>query len=263
MEKRAVKGFARYAAALLACAAVAVGCSRGESGLTVGYDDFVRLGGITYEANYPEAGGSIAENVDRSRAYARTRVRFQDEAAPARPGGRYRDGDAGQLEPGTPVYRLRGYDPRFRLAARSGDGWSVYEVSRNPKAATGEDLMDVRGKAVRVDLYETKRFSKAPRGPRFMADTIRKGSVEDPEEVEALVGSLLRADVERFPGMFTGDDYIVVRLRDGTASAGAYDPASGRLSTTVGGETQGIVVPAGPREHLDVLSRNASAKTGG
>ena len=94
--------------ALLACAALMTsGCSRGEQGLVLGYDDFVCLDGIAYEAVRLQASVDTTGRVDRSSAYARTEVQMQGGDAP-RPGGRFRDGDAGQLEPGTPLYRLEG-----------------------------------------------------------------------------------------------------------------------------------------------------------
>jgi hypothetical protein len=104
-----------------------IGCSRGEQGLVLGYDDFVCLDGIAYEAVRLQAGVDTAGRVDRSSAYARTEVQMQGGDAP-RPGGRFRDGDAGQLEPGTPLYRLEGRDPGSRLAARLDGRWHVYDA---------------------------------------------------------------------------------------------------------------------------------------
>ena len=114
--------------ALLACAALTIGCSRGEPGLVAGYGDFVCLDGIAYESVRLEPDGDTAKRVDRSSAYARTKVMLQREGDAARPGGRFRDGDAGQLEPGTPLYRLEGRDPGSRLAARLDGRWHVYDA---------------------------------------------------------------------------------------------------------------------------------------
>ena len=115
-------------ATLLVCAALAVGCSRGEQGIVGGYGDFVCLDGIAYESIRLQAGGDTAGRVDLTSAYARTKVMLQREGDAARPGGRFRDGDAGQLEPGTPLYRLEGHDPDSRLAARIDGGWQVYDA---------------------------------------------------------------------------------------------------------------------------------------
>ena len=72
---------------LLACAALmTIGCSRGETGLMLGYGDFVCLDGTAYEAIQPHAGGDTAGRVDPSSAYARTEVQMQGSDAP-RPGG--------------------------------------------------------------------------------------------------------------------------------------------------------------------------------
>ena len=73
--------------ALLACAALMTsGCSRGEQGLVLGYDDFVCLDGIAYEAVRLQASVDTAGRVDRSSAYARTEGQMQGGDAP-RPGG--------------------------------------------------------------------------------------------------------------------------------------------------------------------------------
>ncbi len=63
-----------------------------------------------------------------------------------------RDGDASFLPVGTPLRALRGYRTDFRIAARTPDGWRLYEVEDVPDARTGEDLLDLRGKVARVDL---------------------------------------------------------------------------------------------------------------
>ena len=113
---------------LLACAALmTMGCSRGEQGIVGGYGDFVCLDGIAYEAVRLQESGDTAGRVDRSSVYARTEVQMQGSDAP-RPGGRFRDGDAGQLEPDTPLYRLEGHDPGSRLAARLDGRWHVYDA---------------------------------------------------------------------------------------------------------------------------------------
>ena len=126
-KKGYVKPVVARGVALLACVVLAVGCSRGEQGLVLGYGDFVCLDGITYEAIQLQAGGDTAEQVDRSSAYARTEVKLQGGDDP-RPEERSVDVVAGQLEPGTPLYRLEGNDPDSRLAARIDGGWQVYDA---------------------------------------------------------------------------------------------------------------------------------------
>ena len=126
-KKGYVKPVVARGVALLACVVLAVGCSRGEQGLVLGYGDFVCLDGITYEAIRLQAGGDTAEQVDRSSAYARTEVKLQGGDDP-RPEERSVDVVAGQLEPGTPLYRLEGNDPDSRLAARINGGWQVYDA---------------------------------------------------------------------------------------------------------------------------------------
>ena len=114
--------------ALLACAALmTIGCSRGETGLMLGYDDFVCLDGTAYEAIQLQAGGDTAGRVDPSSAYARTEVQMQGSDAP-RPGGRFRDGDAGRRERGTPVSPLEAHAPGSPLPPRLDGRWHVYDA---------------------------------------------------------------------------------------------------------------------------------------
>ena len=55
--------------------------------------------------------------------YAETRCRLSDVVTD--PDYRSRDGDAGFLDPGTKIYELKGFDPSFRLVARSSGEMSV------------------------------------------------------------------------------------------------------------------------------------------
>lgn len=67
-------------------------------------------------------------------------------------GYRYQDGDATYLNPGTPVYEVKGYAPRFRLGTLMGDAVTPFEADTNPLAKTGEDLLDIRGKVTAIDV---------------------------------------------------------------------------------------------------------------
>ena len=53
---------------------------------------------------------------------------------------RYQDGDSTHLNPGTPVYAVKGYSPEFRLGTLEGGGAALYEADTNPSARTGGDL---------------------------------------------------------------------------------------------------------------------------
>ena len=86
----------------------------------------MRLNGIVYSG----AGNIDSTAVDLSSVFGRTRVKLQDGLV-TRPGGRRKDGDAGQLAPGTTLYPLKGRDPGLRLAARFDGRWTLYKAERN------------------------------------------------------------------------------------------------------------------------------------
>ena len=62
------------------------------------------------------------------------------------------------LEPGTPVYALSAYAPGFRLAVKEGQGVVFYQVSRNPRARRGTDVLDIRREG-RMYRYPSSRRS--------------------------------------------------------------------------------------------------------
>ncbi|MFS0724218.1 hypothetical protein [Paenibacillus sp. 1P07SE] len=63
-----------------------------------------------------------------------------------------RNGDAAFLQLGTEVYEMKGYRPEFRVIANN----KMYEVDRNPEAATIGELWDIEGKVKRVSLSQGK-----------------------------------------------------------------------------------------------------------
>ncbi len=73
---------------------------------------------------------------------------------------RYQDGDATFLNPGTPVYEVKGYSPKFRLATLEQGRPTLYEADTNPFAKTGEDLLDIRGKVAAIDILEDDNENK-------------------------------------------------------------------------------------------------------
>jgi hypothetical protein len=55
------------------------------------------------------------------------------------------DGDAAYLEAGSPLYRVDGYRPTFRLGARQDGRLVLFEADTNPRARVGRDLLDLEG----------------------------------------------------------------------------------------------------------------------
>ena len=64
----------------------------------------------------------------------------------------YQDGDATFLNPGTPVYAVKGYSPEFRLGTLEDGRPTLYEADTNPFAKIGGDLLDIRGKVTAIDI---------------------------------------------------------------------------------------------------------------
>ena len=133
------------------------------------------------------------------------------------------------LPVGTPVYAVRGYPTSFRLAARSNGTLAVYEPWYVPTAGVGADLLGgIQGRVRRIGVYS----SREPLRPL--------GSIEDPQQVEELVGLVLRAPaVEQDPATGPHDDehYVVsFHLRDGTAVSRLFNARTGFLAG-------GVVVP--------------------
>jgi hypothetical protein len=132
-----------------------------------------------------------------------------------------KDGDAAFLAVGTPVYAVNGYAQTFRLAARWAGRLTFYDVSENPRAKTGADLLDIGGKVstIGIDVDEGQ-------GTKEVA------AISDAREVERLVALILAAPVAQPSLAPTGTRYfLALRLRDGTSLTRAYLPDTGLFSS--------------------------------
>ena len=137
-----------------------------------------------------------------------------------------KDGDAAYLDAGTPVYRVVGYQPTFRLAAKRGNDYYTYEVAENPRARTGADLLDIAGKVTSIGVHDDQDVAHrgySPQDPRG-----ESGAITDAARVRELVGMVLAAPVYAEQGS-SGESmrYVVVfHLSDGTSSIrGLYSTA--------------------------------------
>lgn len=108
--------------------------------------DFVRLNGIQYVAQSTGVGqiGRTPREGDLGPVFARVRARLYD--GPTDGAWRRKNGDAAFLKAGTPLYRVKGYDPAFWLAACREGRLMLYEADTNPRAKVGGDLLDIAGK---------------------------------------------------------------------------------------------------------------------
>jgi hypothetical protein len=187
------------------------------------YVNFVKLNGITYTADRPLVGRTLGEG-DLGPVQATVRCSLRDKMDPKR--GEPQDGDGAYLDAGSPLYQVRGYRPRFRLAARQDGRLVVFEADTNPRARVGRDLLDLEGKVRRISVN-----SRAD-------GTTELGVISDSEQVAGMVGMLLAGPVDQRtqPAGEQPAWLLAFHLLDGTATVRAYDSAERRVQ-------RGILVP--------------------
>ncbi len=183
--------------------------------------DTVKFGGITYLATDDGVGRPLKEE-DLGPKFAQVQHKLQDNVNDL--AYETKNGDAGFLEPGTPVYEVRGYDPSFRLAAYDAYGGktlTLYEVMVNPKAEEASDYLDIEGKVRYIGVN----------GPRSASTEL--ASIRNPKKVRSLVGMIMKAPLQAEPGSF-GDEnakvyFLAFHLEDGTASVQTYYADEGKM----------------------------------
>ncbi|HEX5440111.1 MAG TPA: hypothetical protein VFW76_04460, partial [Ktedonobacterales bacterium] len=136
------------------------------------------------------------------------------------------DGAAAYIATGSPVYRVNGYAPTFRLAADRGGRYMLYEADTNPHAKTGADLLDIGDKVRSITVMDDSGTTQ-----RTVA------TMSDPQKVTALVALLLAAPVDQTHETSDGPQYFLTfALTDGTQVVRAYFPASHDVE-------RGVIVP--------------------
>lgn len=187
--------------------------------------DFVKLDGITYTNTNPRTATLSDQHLGPQ--IATVCQSYLTRVA----GGESRDGDAAYLEEGTPIYRVNGYDQRFRIAARR-DGQIVwFEADTNPAAKVGRDL---------IDLSQVQTQSIAINDSRDV--TIAR--IDDRPTIERLIELLHQAPVQLSTRAQNGQMYwLKFQLADGTSVNRAFFVDYGEFS-------RGIQVP---QEFTDVI----------
>jgi hypothetical protein len=148
-------------------------------------------------------------------------------------GYRPKDGDAGFLNPGTPLYGVSGYKASFRLAAWEDGRLTLFEADSNPAARIGGDLLDISAKVQYIGINSQQD------GLTELA------AVRDRVVVDALVGTVLNAPVNQQLTDHSGASYFTAfHLNDGTTVVRAYWPNTGELS-------RGIVLPQEFRQTIE------------
>jgi hypothetical protein len=186
------------------------------------YVNFVKLNGITYTADGPVVGRTPGDS-DLGPVHARVRCSLREKMDPT--GGEPQDGDAAYREAGSPLYRVRGYRPTFRLAARQDGRLVLFEPT--PTRAPGS-----------VGICSTWRArsagSASTAGPTAGANWARSPT---PSRWRPWSGCFMAA--RWISAAATSEQHVrlvAFHLRDGTATVRTYDPAERRVE-------RGILVP--------------------
>ncbi|HEX6938319.1 MAG TPA: hypothetical protein VF158_02830 [Longimicrobiales bacterium] len=180
--------------------------------------DFMQVDGIIY-IGIDLTDGRALRDEDLGEPYDTIAFRLYENVND--PEYEVNDGDAAFLEPGTPIHRVVGYAPEFRLAAKTASGIYLYEADTNPAATLGSDLLDLDGAVDSIGVYSTGM-------PMYQL-----GMIEDGATVENLVGMVLDAGV--FPPEPVGGDeyFIAFYLKDGTTTVRPYWPDADRLGASL------------------------------
>ena len=227
----------RFRIGLVVAALLAAGCGP-ISGLThIDYVDFIRAGGLDYTAVW----GPGRTLTDADLGPVQFHVRTMLSGAGKGPSYQPVDGDAAFVPSGQPVYAVQGYATRFRLAARHDRRLVLYEVSDNPRARTGRDLLDIGGKVSTIALTS-----------KTDGRTVL-GRIGEATQVATLVNLVLDAPVDgQRHGELAG--FVSFELRDGTATTQAYFRDVPMLA-------RGILVPRDFAAAMDQLLANAPTPT--
>ena len=206
-----------------------------EAEPVIDWVDFVELDGIQYVAASLDVGRPVKED-DLGPEFAQ--VRFKLYGNMRDPSYQIKDGDAAFLGAGTPLYRVEGYDPEFRLAACREGRLLLYEVGANPRARVGGDLLDIQGKVRYIGVNS------------YQDGTTQLAAIRDSGQVSRLVRMVVEAPVDQSfqPSDPAEQRFIAFHLEDGTAVTRAYWPQSGALS-------QGIMLPSAFRAAIERAMR--------
>jgi hypothetical protein len=202
---------------IVACLLLA-GCDRrctGPDCTALDYVDFVRLGGITYNAVDLQVGRR-ARSSDLGPVLAHVRRKLSDNEVITP----IKDGDAAFLAVGTPVYSVKGYRPSFRVAA-GRDALRFFEADQVPGARTGADLFDLVGKVRYIGINSD-----------FDGRT-ELAAIKDRKQVAMLVHAVLDAPVRSGPPTEGESCIIAFHLADGTAVNRALHLGTGWLAPGV------------------------------
>ena len=196
------------------------GCDRrcvGPECTNLDYADFLRFGGITYYAGDSNLVGRQPRRSDLGPVFAVVRRNPPTDDL----NYRMADGDAAFVAPGAPVYTVKGYRPRFRLAASQGGRLWFYEAREVPGARRGADVLDLAGKVRYIGINSG------------FDGTSELAAIKQRKRVADLVRAVLDAPI-RSSQMTEGASCVVAfHLVDRTAVTRSLHPGMGRLEPGV------------------------------
>lgn len=175
--------------------------------------DFVQLDGVRYLGTFPRAGRGLDESDLGPRIAV---VKFRLEGNVHDINYRAKDGDAAFLEPGTPLYSLKGYTPITRIAARIGSGLRLYEADYNPRATTGADFLDLAQKVDSIGIFD---------------DDLRPlAAITQPAEVDSLVRWAVDAQIRPPTPGSSLRYFLAFYFKDGQGAVRLYYPEQNQLA---------------------------------
>ena len=209
-----------------------------DTTIIIDWVQFIKFGGVTYiTSTNPqdlkvEIGPEFAQ------------VKFQLNGNVSHPQYQSKDGDAAYLAVGTPIYRVKGYKPEFRLAARESDNtWQLYEADTNTKAKVGADLLDIGEKVQYIGINSP------------IDGTTEIAAIKDTKQIASLVDSVLKAPVDQNLMPASNIRYFIAfHLQDGSVVNRTYWPETGVLY-------KGIILPKAFNIVIDQVVKAVPAST--
>lgn len=162
--------------------------------------NFIKFNDITYHSVYQER---LLDTTKLGPLYEKVKFKLAENVHD--PNYKSKNGDAAFLSSGTAIYVLKDYKQEFRLGVLLSDGIEIYEVDTNPKAKTGEDLLDIEGKVDYIGI------NSADDGRTEIA------SIKNSNKIADLVDMVLKAPVnQNQQNMSSASYFISFHLKDGS-----------------------------------------------
>jgi hypothetical protein len=171
--------------------------------------DFVQFHGIQYMGQRfsPSQSKQLQE---KNLGPVFSMVTFKVSGNVTELGYQIKDGDAAFLDAGTKVYMVKGYQPWFRLAAHSRGVIVLYEVTQNPKAKWGAQLLDIHGNVRFISINSEQ-------------DGVTELAViKDPQQVAMLMTLIENAPIRTPNSNLPAAYFLALHFIDGTTFTRQY-----------------------------------------